>query len=123
MITRLLLSNMDRRGQIFLAIIAAAGVLVPLLNLAVPAGSPFHVPTATMALWGKYLCYALLAISLDLANQPRLGFFVAKPVLVGKHGRFVLQNLRKGAIILLRQPAEHQSLCIQDCLLHVSPPQ
>ena len=44
MITRLLLSNMDRRGQIFLAIIAAAGVLVPLLNLAVPAGSPFHGP-------------------------------------------------------------------------------
>ena len=66
MITRLLLSNMDRRGGIFLVLIAAAAVLVPLFNLAVPAGSPFHVPTATMALWGKYLCYALLAISLDL---------------------------------------------------------
>ncbi|RXT57340.1 urea ABC transporter permease subunit UrtC [Bosea sp. Tri-44] len=66
MITRFLLSNMDRRGFVFLALIAAIGLLVPLANLLLPAGSPFHVSTATMSLWGKYLCYALLAISLDL---------------------------------------------------------
>ncbi len=66
MITRFLLSNMDRRGYAFLAIVAAIGVLVPLANLLMPAGSPLHVSTATMSLWGKYLCYALLAISLDL---------------------------------------------------------
>ncbi|KRE13195.1 urea ABC transporter permease subunit UrtC [Bosea sp. Root483D1] len=66
MITRFLLSNMDRRGLVFLALIAAIGLLVPLANLLMPAGSPLHVSTATMSLWGKYLCYALLAISLDL---------------------------------------------------------
>lgn len=66
MITRFLISNMDRRGLAFLALIAAIGVLVPLSNLLMPAGSPVHVSTATMSLWGKYLCYALLAISLDL---------------------------------------------------------
>ena len=66
MIARFLLQNMDRRGAVFLAIVAAIGVLVPLLNLLMPAGSLFHVPTSTMSLWGKYLCYALLAISLDL---------------------------------------------------------
>jgi urea transport system permease protein len=66
MITRFLLSNMDRRGYAFLALIAAIGLLVPLANLLIPAGSPLHVSTATMSLWGKYLCYALLAISLDL---------------------------------------------------------
>lgn len=66
MITRFLLSNMDKRGYAFLAIVAAIGLLVPLANLLIPAGSPFHVSTATMSLWGKYLCYALLAISLDL---------------------------------------------------------
>jgi urea transport system permease protein len=66
MITRFLLSNMDKRGYAFLAIVAAIGLLVPLCNLLMPAGSPFHVSTATMSLWGKYLCYALLAISLDL---------------------------------------------------------
>ena len=31
-----------------------------------PPSSPFHVPTSAVALWGKYLCYALLALSLDL---------------------------------------------------------
>lgn len=66
MISRFLLQDMDRRGSVFLAIVAALAILIPLLNLAVPAGSPFHVPTSTMSLWGKYLCYALLAIALDL---------------------------------------------------------
>ena len=66
MITRFLLQNMDRRGYVFLALIAAIAVLVPLSNLLLPVGSAFHVPTSTMSLWGKYLCYALLAISLDL---------------------------------------------------------
>ncbi len=66
MITRFLLQKMDRRGYVFLALIAALAVLVPLSNLLLPIGSPFHVPTSTMSLWGKYLCYALLAISLDL---------------------------------------------------------
>ena len=66
MISRFLLSDMDKRGYAFLAIVAAIGLLVPLANLLMPAGSPLHVSTATMSLWGKYLCYALLAISLDL---------------------------------------------------------
>ena len=66
MITRFLLQNMDRRGGIFLAVLLALAVLVPLSNLLLPASSPFHVPTSTMSLWGKYLCYALLAVSLDL---------------------------------------------------------
>jgi len=64
--TRFLLQNMDRRGYVFLGLIAAIAVLVPLSNLLLPVGSAFHVPTSTMSLWGKYLCYALLAISLDL---------------------------------------------------------
>lgn len=66
MIARFLLQDMDRRGAIFLALIAGLAILIPALNLLVPAGSVFHVPTSTMSLWGKYLCYALLAISLDL---------------------------------------------------------
>ncbi|WP_188612669.1 urea ABC transporter permease subunit UrtC [Chelatococcus reniformis] len=62
----LLLSLIDGKGWIFLAVVAAAAVLVPLLNLAVPEGSAFHVPTYVVALLGKYLCYALLALALDL---------------------------------------------------------
>jgi urea transport system permease protein len=65
MITRALLDG-DRRGQIFLTILGLAAILVPLLHLAVPASSPFHVSTSMVALFGKFLCYALLAVSLDL---------------------------------------------------------
>jgi urea transport system permease protein len=53
-------------GIAFLAALAIAAVLVPVLNLAVPSGSPWHVPTTTVVLTGKYLCYALLALSIDL---------------------------------------------------------
>jgi urea transport system permease protein len=66
MIARRLLEAPDGRGWIFLAILAIAALLVPILNLALPPSSPFYVPTSMVALWGKYLCYALLALSLDL---------------------------------------------------------
>ena len=39
---------------------------MPIANLAIPEGSPLHVSTFMVQLLGKYLCYALLAISLDL---------------------------------------------------------
>ncbi|MCR6631894.1 MAG: urea ABC transporter permease subunit UrtC [Magnetospirillum sp.] len=41
-------------------------VVVPLLNLAVPAGSPLHLPNYMVTLLGKYLCYAILALAMDL---------------------------------------------------------
>ena len=66
MITRRLLEAPDGRGWIFLGILVAAAIVVPLLNVLVPPSSPFHITTTTVALWGKYLCYALLALSLDL---------------------------------------------------------
>jgi len=66
MIARFLMQNMDRRGYVFIAVVILLALAVPALNLLVPVGSPFHVPTSAMSLWGKYLCYALLAISLDL---------------------------------------------------------
>ena len=57
---------LDTKGLVFLAILAAAAVLVPLLFLATPAGSSLHMPAYLVALIGKYLCFALLAIALDL---------------------------------------------------------
>jgi urea transport system permease protein len=65
MITRALLAD-DRTGQWFLIIVLGLALLVPILHLAVPETSAFHVSTATLALLGKYLCFALLALSLDL---------------------------------------------------------
>ena len=56
----------DRRGLIFLGVLIAAAILVPVSSLLVPAGSPLHLSTYVITLVGKYLCYALLALSLDL---------------------------------------------------------
>jgi urea transport system permease protein len=66
MITRRLLAAPDARGWVFLLILAAAILLVPFLDLFVPPSSTWHVPSSLVPLWGKYLCYALLALSLDL---------------------------------------------------------
>ncbi|SMF02633.1 amino acid/amide ABC transporter membrane protein 2, HAAT family [Tistlia consotensis] len=66
MITAFLLRGLDRRALVFLAVLAAVAVVVPLLNLATPAGSGLHIPSYAVTLLGKYLCYALLALSVDL---------------------------------------------------------
>lgn len=41
-------------------------VLVPAANLALPAGSAWHLSDYTVALAGKILCYATVALALDL---------------------------------------------------------
>ncbi len=56
----------DRRIASAIALLVLIAALVPVLNLWVPADSSFHVPSYMVALVGKYLCYALLALSLDL---------------------------------------------------------
>ena len=66
MMTARFLKLIEGRGLIFLAILASVGVLVPIGNLLVPPGSAFHVSTGTVVLIGKYLCFAMLAIALDL---------------------------------------------------------
>ena len=57
---------LDTRGLVFVVILVAAAVIVPLLALATPAGSALHVPPYLVALMGKYLCFAMLALALDL---------------------------------------------------------
>ena len=56
----------DRGGLVLLAVLAASAVLVPVLNLAVSPASALHVPTYMVSLLGKYLTFALLALSVDL---------------------------------------------------------
>jgi urea ABC transporter permease protein UrtC len=41
-------------------------VVLPLLNGAVPIDSPFHLTTFQMGVFGKYLCYAVLALGVNL---------------------------------------------------------
>src|SRR5258708_39460182 len=61
-----LIRTLDRGAIVFVVLLVAIAVLVPVLNLALPPTSPFHVPTYFVALFGKYICYALLALALDL---------------------------------------------------------
>jgi urea transport system permease protein len=56
----------DKGGRRLLAFLAILSMLVPALNLLMPEGSLLHISTYTMTLLGKYLCYALLAVSVDL---------------------------------------------------------
>jgi len=66
MIAGLVSGALDRGALAFLATLAAIGILVPALNLLVPATSPFYLSSYFVALFGKYLCFAILALSIDL---------------------------------------------------------
>ncbi|MDX9686140.1 urea ABC transporter permease subunit UrtC [Halopseudomonas formosensis] len=61
---RLLLS--DRGGLAVLGLVLLAAILVPFCNLALPSSSPLYISNFTVALLGKFLCFALLALSVDL---------------------------------------------------------
>ena len=63
-IGRLLLA--DKAGRYLITGLLAVMIVVPLCNLLMPAGSFLHIPTYIVVLLGKYLCYALLALALDL---------------------------------------------------------
>jgi urea transport system permease protein len=56
----------DGRTGIFLGLLFLLVVLVLGGNLLAPPGAGLHVPSHIVALLGKYLCYALLAVALDL---------------------------------------------------------
>ncbi len=56
----------DKGGNALLGILLLLAIVIPLLNLAVPESSTLHVSTYTVALLGKYMSYAMLAIAVDL---------------------------------------------------------
>ena len=56
----------DRGGRIFLAVLLAVAVIMPLLHLVVPESSALHLSSYWMTLVGKYMAYAMLALAVDL---------------------------------------------------------
>ncbi|MGG7568424.1 urea ABC transporter permease subunit UrtC [Rhodovulum sp. DZ06] len=62
----MLLKSLDARSYVFLVVLAVFAAAVPILNLTQAPGTALHVPNYMVALFGKYLCYALLALSVDL---------------------------------------------------------
>lgn len=59
-------SGLGKASLICMAIILVMAVVVPLLNINLPVNHALHVPDYMVALMGKFLCYAMLAVSLNL---------------------------------------------------------
>ena len=58
--------TLNRGAWIFVLVLAAVTIIVPVFNLALPETSPLHVYNYVVGLFGKYLAFALLALSVDL---------------------------------------------------------
>ena len=58
--------SLDRGATAFLAVLAVIALLVPALNLLMAPASPLYLSSYFVALFGKYLCFALLALAIDL---------------------------------------------------------
>lgn len=56
----------DAGGVALVGALLLLSILVPAANLWLPESSVFHLSTYTVTLLGKYLCYALLALAIDL---------------------------------------------------------
>ena len=56
----------DRGGTFLLAVLTLLAIGVIVLNQLVPSSSAVHLSAFTITLIGKYLCYGMLALSLDL---------------------------------------------------------
>lgn len=66
MLFKTLFAGHERGGLIVMLAIVLMLLWVSIGNLAVPASSPWHVSTYTVTILGKFLTYALLAVSIDL---------------------------------------------------------
>jgi len=58
--------RLDRTATLTLILVMGTALTLAVLNQTIPAGSPYHVPTYVVALAGKYLCFAMLAVAVDL---------------------------------------------------------
>src|SRR5215212_6209445 len=56
----------DRTASITLILLLGGAAVLAVLNLGVPPSSPVHVPSYMVGLVGKYLCFAILALAVDL---------------------------------------------------------
>ncbi len=60
------LTRLDWLGYVFLVLAIGSAIVVPILALGVDKSSAFYIPPYVVALLGKYICYAILALALDL---------------------------------------------------------
>lgn len=64
----MVLTKQSTRGQsaVFIVALVLLTILVPLSNLLLPAGHPLHMSIFNISVLGKFLTFALLALSVDL---------------------------------------------------------
>lgn len=89
----------DKPGIWLLSSLLAVSIIIPILNLLVPESSIFHISTYTVTLLGKYLTFALLALSADLV-WGYLG------ILTLGHGAFFALGGYAMGMYLMRQIGE-----------------
>ncbi|EXI83772.1 MAG: leucine/isoleucine/valine transporter permease subunit [Candidatus Accumulibacter regalis] len=59
--------SLDARSWLLIGLFAAfALVAVPVMHLLLPPGNPLHLSTYFITLTGKILCYAIVAVAMDL---------------------------------------------------------
>ncbi len=58
--------NSDRGSFILTSVLVALLIVIPFCNLVIPQGWFIHIPDYWVPLIGKYMCFALLALALDL---------------------------------------------------------
>ena len=58
--------TLDRSTVLTLLAVLGGASILAILNQATASGSALHVPTYVIALAGKYLCFAMLALAVDL---------------------------------------------------------
>jgi urea transport system permease protein len=56
----------DRGSAAFLGAVALTAIVVPILNRVMPSSSALHISAYGLTLIGKYMCYAMLALAVDL---------------------------------------------------------
>ncbi len=64
--SRLFALESHRGWTVFMGLAAVLMLVVPVLNLVVPEDAWLHVPTFWVTTLGKFLCFAMLALALDL---------------------------------------------------------
>jgi urea transport system permease protein len=84
-----------------LAVVVALALL-PLLNLAFSAGHPLHVSSYAIGLIGKFMCYALAALALDLvwgyAGILSLGHGVFFALGGYAHGMYLMRAIGRDGV-------------------------
>ncbi|WP_082735839.1 urea ABC transporter permease subunit UrtC [Polycladidibacter stylochi] len=66
MISQALFTRFSLGARVLIISLCVVAILVPAANLLLPPEHFAHVPSHLLPLWGKYLCYAMLALALDL---------------------------------------------------------